>query len=74
MQSGDCLLLYTDGVNEAANNEGDEFGLDRLTETFRLAAPSGAQAVLDAFQQAVSEFAGSQPQSDDITIIAVQKK
>ena len=74
MQSGDCLLLYTDGVNEAANNEGDEFGLARLTETFRQAAPAGAQAVLDAFQKAVSEFAGSQPQSDDITIIAVQKK
>ena len=74
MQSGDCLLLYTDGVNEAANDEGDEFGLERLMETFRLAAPDGAQAVLDAFQRAVSEFAGSQPQSDDITIIAVQKK
>ncbi len=74
MLSGDCLLLYTDGVNEAANDEGDEFGLERLMETFRLAAPDGAQAVLDAFQKAVSEFAGSQPQSDDITIIAVQKK
>lgn len=74
MESGDCLLLYTDGVNEAANDEGDEFGLQRLTETFRIAAPGGAQAVLDAFQQAVKDFVGKQPQSDDITIIVVQKK
>ena len=73
-KSGDCLLLYTDGVNEAANSEGDEFGMPLLTETFRKAAPGGAQAVLDAFKTAVSDFAGSQPQSDDITIIVVQKK
>lgn len=74
MESGDCLLLYTDGVNEAANSEGDEFGMARLTETFRNAAPQGAQAVLAAFQQAVKDFAGAQPQSDDITIIVVQRK
>lgn len=74
MESGDCLLLYTDGVNEAVNSEGDEFGMDLLTETFRKAAPGGAQAVLDAFNEAVKTFAGSQPQHDDITIIAVQKK
>jgi sigma-B regulation protein RsbU (phosphoserine phosphatase) len=74
MESGDCLLLYTDGINEAVNSEGDEFGMEFLTETFRAAAPGGAQAVLDAFQKAVKDFAGSQPQNDDITIIVVQKK
>ncbi|HWB02669.1 MAG TPA: GAF domain-containing SpoIIE family protein phosphatase [Verrucomicrobiales bacterium] len=74
MESGDCLLLYTDGINEAMNAEGDEFGLERLTETFRQSAPRGAQAVLDAFQKAVKDFAGSQPQNDDITLIVVQKK
>ncbi|HEX2746556.1 MAG TPA: SpoIIE family protein phosphatase [Verrucomicrobiales bacterium] len=74
MESGDCLLLYTDGVNEAVNSEGDEFGMDLLTETFRKAAPGGAHAVLDAFQKAVKDFSGSQPQNDDITLIVVQKK
>jgi sigma-B regulation protein RsbU (phosphoserine phosphatase) len=74
MESGDCLLLYTDGVNEAMNSAGDEFGMELLTETFRKAAPGGAQAVLDAFQKAVKDFAGDQPQNDDITIIVVQKK
>jgi phosphoserine phosphatase RsbU/P len=74
MESGDCLLLYTDGVSEAVNPDGDEFGLERLTETFRAAAPGGATAVLDAFHHSVKEFSGSQPQHDDITLIVVQKK
>jgi phosphoserine phosphatase RsbU/P len=74
MESGDCLLLYTDGINEAMNSEGDEFGMDRLVETFRLAAAGGAQAVVTALETAVKEFAGAQPQHDDITLLAVQRK
>ncbi len=74
MESGDCLLLYTDGINEAMNSEGDEFGTDRLLETFRRVAPNGAQAVVNALESAVKEFAGSQPQHDDITLLVVQRK
>ena len=74
MESGDCLLLYTDGVNEAVNSEGDEFGMDRLVETFRVSAGKGVKAVVEAFQREVQAFAGAQPQSDDITIIAVRKR
>jgi sigma-B regulation protein RsbU (phosphoserine phosphatase) len=74
MESGDCLLLYTDGVNEAVNGEGDEFGMDRLVETFRASAGKGVKAVVEAFQREVQAFAGAQPQSDDITIIAVRKR
>lgn len=74
MESGDCLLLYTDGVNEAVNHEGDEFGMDRLTETFRQSAAAGPAAVISAFTDALKAFTGTQPQSDDITIIAVRRR
>ncbi|MES2706354.1 MAG: GAF domain-containing SpoIIE family protein phosphatase [Verrucomicrobiota bacterium] len=74
MEPGDCLLLYTDGVNEAVNAEGEEFGLERLHEVFRQTALSGAHAILAAFRKAVADFVGSSPQSDDITIIAVEKR
>lgn len=74
MEPGDCLLLYTDGVNEAVNAEGEEFGLDRLYDVFRNTAPSGAHAILAAFSKAVADFVGGSPQSDDITIIAVEKR
>jgi sigma-B regulation protein RsbU (phosphoserine phosphatase) len=74
MESGDCLLLYTDGVNEAVNDEGDEFGLKALTEVFRETAPRGAQAALDALMAAVEAFSGTRPQYDDITIIVIERK
>lgn len=74
MEPGDCLLLYTDGVNEAVDVAGDEFGLERLHEVFLAAAPSGADSVLAAFQKALADFVGGSPQSDDITIIAVEKR
>ncbi|NNJ43050.1 MAG: SpoIIE family protein phosphatase [Akkermansiaceae bacterium] len=74
MESGDCLLLYTDGVCEAVDKEGDEFGPDRLETEFLKSAPMGAEAVVDSIRQAVSSFAGDQPQMDDITLIAIEKK
>jgi sigma-B regulation protein RsbU (phosphoserine phosphatase) len=74
MESGDCLLLYTDGVNEAVNDEGDEFGLSTLTATFREAAPLGAQAALDSLMAAVQDFSGTRPQHDDITILVIERK
>lgn len=74
MESGDCLLLYTDGVNEAVNDEGDEFGIPQLTKVFRESAPQGAQATLDALMAAVQTFSGSRAQHDDITILVIERK
>ncbi len=74
MEPGDCLLLYTDGVNEAVNAAGDEFGLERLHDVFLAAAPSGADAVLAAFSKALTDFVDGAAQSDDITLIAVEKR
>ena len=74
MEPGDCLLLYTDGVNEAVDAAGDEFGMERLHQVFLAAAPSGADSVLSAFQKALADFVGGSPQSDDITLIAVEKR
>jgi sigma-B regulation protein RsbU (phosphoserine phosphatase) len=73
MESGDCLLLYTDGVNEAVNAEGDEFGMAALTETFRQAAPGGAATVVESLMAAVQAFSGTQPQHDDITLVVIEK-
>lgn len=74
MQPGDCLLLYTDGVNEAENSEGDQFGIRRLEEAFLSSAPQGADAVLREIQEAVRLHVGGSPQSDDITLIVIEKK
>lgn len=73
MAAGDCLLLYTDGVNEATNAAGDEFGLLRMQEVFAAAAPGGAQAAVDALKAEVAKFVDGHPQSDDITIIVIER-
>lgn len=74
MDSGDVLLLFTDGVNEAVDHKGLEFGEDRIKTVLGLAAPNGAQAVLEALCEAVQKFVGSEPQADDITLVVVRKR
>ena len=73
LERDDCLILYTDGVTEALNAEGDEFGLERTTESVRASASDGAQAIVRRVIDDVRNFAGSQPQNDDITLIAIRK-
>ena len=70
---GDILLLHTDGVNEATNQHGEEFGLERLYQNLTKAAPKGAAAVIESIRDAVEQFTGNVTQSDDITLVALEK-
>jgi sigma-B regulation protein RsbU (phosphoserine phosphatase) len=74
LESGDCLLLHTDGVREAVDARDDEFGLGRMMDVFGSHAALGAQAVVEAIQAAVRGFAGDGRQMDDLTLIAVEKR
>ncbi|CAN5229175.1 hypothetical protein BH23VER1_BH23VER1_06840 [soil metagenome] len=74
MAPGDALLLYTDGTNEALDSQGMEFCLDRLQDTFAAAAGHGADAVISAIVTEIRGFVGESRQSDDITLIAVEKR
>ena len=71
---GDCVLLYTDGVREALGAEEEEFGMERMSEVFRLAAPLGSEVVLNRMQEELRQFTGDGPQMDDITLVAIEKK
>ncbi len=73
LEPGDCLILYTDGVSEALDIHGDEFGMERVHQTLREKAPQGAAAVVEALIERVGKFVGGHPQSDDITLIAIQR-
>jgi sigma-B regulation protein RsbU (phosphoserine phosphatase) len=74
LKSGDCVLFYTDGVKEAVDANEEEFGMERMAETFRLAAPIGAEAVLIRMQEDLKQFTGEGPQMDDITLVAIEKR
>src|ERR1700751_914232 len=73
LERDDCLVLYTDGVTETLNTEGDEFGVDRMMQSVRASATNGAQAIVRKIIEDVREFTGSVPQNDDITVIAIRK-
>jgi phosphoserine phosphatase RsbU/P len=67
---GDLLLLYTDGIVEAFDPAGEEYGLERLTVVLREHADLPAQEVVQALWRDLLAFARGRPMSDDVTVIA----
>jgi sigma-B regulation protein RsbU (phosphoserine phosphatase) len=63
----DRLLLYTDGIIEAANTAGEFFGQDRLSKILRDTAPATAHEAADGIIQAVRQWSTSQ--DDDLTVL-----
>jgi sigma-B regulation protein RsbU (phosphoserine phosphatase) len=69
VEPGDILVLYSDGVTEAPDAAGEEFGEERLTEVIRRnrAAPAGELA--SAIRSAVTEWSSADSRSDDTTVL-----
>lgn len=74
LHPGDCVLLYTDGVREAVGLDDEEFGMERMSNAFKAAAPLGSEAILLRMQEELRQFTGEGPQMDDITLVAIEKK
>ncbi|HRH98107.1 MAG TPA: SpoIIE family protein phosphatase [Prosthecobacter sp.] len=73
MEPGDCLLLYTDGVNEAMDPKGVEFGEERVQEKLAKYARHGPKAVIGGIIADLEHFLKGRRSHDDITLIAMQK-
>ncbi len=73
LEPGDAMLLYTDGLTEAINSSGEEYGGERLNQILHRFAAEPAEAIISAICEDVRGFAGSEAQSDDITLIAIKK-
>jgi len=69
---GDTMLLYTDGITEAKNGKGDEFGNDRLATTLNEVAGAGAAEIEDHIIKRLYEFSGSKNINDDYTSMTVK--
>jgi phosphoserine phosphatase RsbU/P len=65
---GDRLVLYTDGVTEAFNPDAELYGANRLVDEVHVHGGGTPQALVERLCQSVASFAGSTPQSDDITL------
>lgn len=70
---GDTLVLFSDGVTEAQDANGDEFGEARLLEVLRRAAGLPVTSLVDDVFAAIDGFAGDTPQFDDITMLVVRR-
>lgn len=71
--SGDTILLYTDGVTEARNSDGIEFGESQLKSNFLSFIPLEPKNILERIYSELKEFVKEQEQHDDITMVAVRK-
>lgn len=73
MQPGDLLLLYSDGVPEACNAAGEEFGMDRAIACLRDTQHREPEQILDHLFEQIDRFAAGAPQHDDITALVLKR-
>jgi phosphoserine phosphatase RsbU/P len=74
LKSGDALIFYTDGVVEAFDEKGQEFGNARWIEAIRALPDWGAAESLQFLMKRVDDFVGLTRQSDDITCLVIRTK
>jgi phosphoserine phosphatase RsbU/P len=70
-EPGDHLVLFTDGVVEARDRSGEEFGEERLRALLRDSSRCPASEILACLQQALVAFSANTPQHDDITTMVL---
>ena len=71
---GEALVNYSDGVSEANNTKGEEFGVERLEEVVRKNLSASAAGLRDKVESALSSFTQTAPAGDDITLVIVKRK
>jgi sigma-B regulation protein RsbU (phosphoserine phosphatase) len=72
LKIGDVFVFCSDGLFEASNEEGAEFGARRMCEIVKEHRTGTARAIVDALFEAVISFRGHAPQGDDMTAVAVK--
>jgi len=72
LEDGDILVMYTDGVTEAFNTGDEWFGEERLVDFVRRNRTLSAKDILSGLVAEVRSFAGSAPQSDDLTLVILR--
>ena len=71
LRPGDLVVGYTDGITEALNASGEEWGAERFMDTLRDYSPLGPTKLLENVRHRLRLHVGAQPQSDDMTFLAI---
>lgn len=69
---GDVFVFFTDGVYEARNTHGEEFGIARMEQVLQGLMYKSLKEMVDGLMEAISNFVSYEPVSDDICIVAVE--
>ncbi|MFW6337910.1 MAG: PP2C family protein-serine/threonine phosphatase [Alkalispirochaetaceae bacterium] len=72
LEPGDLVILYTDGIIEAQNREGERFREERLREAILVNSGAEAERIVEGITEAVSLFVDGAPQHDDQTLIVLK--
>ena len=71
LNPGDVLVVYSDGITEAANNEDEMFGEERLLELLRSHASVGVKGLQNKILEQVDRFTEGMHQTDDMTLVLI---
>lgn len=74
MMPGDAVFVYTDGIPEANNADGEFYGLERMESALNSIADRDPEGVLQGIREDVSSFTGEARQFDDLTMLCVEYK
>ncbi len=72
LKVGDVIILYTDGVTEAMDKEGEEYGTERLIRVVQSSISMPSEGIVEKINQDIELFASGAEQHDDITIIVLK--
>ena len=74
MKPNDLLFLYTDGLSEALNVDGEEFGANRIMDTLKAIATLSADQIRDVVARRVKEWCAGMSLYDDLTFVVMKVK
>jgi serine phosphatase RsbU (regulator of sigma subunit)/integral membrane sensor domain MASE1 len=73
LSASDTVVMYTDGVTEAMNIQGELFGPERLEAVIKQNSNASSEELVEHIIKAVREFTSGAPQSDDITLLILHR-
>lgn len=74
LEPGQVLVLYTDGLTEASDSKGEEYGLDRLSEKVRSGREMTARDLIESIRLDVMDFTEGLGSNDDVTLFVIKAK
>jgi serine phosphatase RsbU (regulator of sigma subunit) len=74
IEPGESVIVFSDGVNEAENINGEEYGMERFKDVVKNNIKKSAAGLRDKIESSVSAFTKTAPANDDITLVIVKRK